>query len=216
MTGHDVAGVPCGTLAFFILGGGDVGSAPRTVTTVDPFETRAIAAARGGDADAYDFLVQAYSRRVLSIAIGLVRNRADAEDLAQEAFVKAFETLHRFREGKPFGPWIYRIVTNLALDLLKRKARRDESRNVDATDTIATRRDDADRALTTRELAGRIDEAIESLPPIQRAVARLLLVEEFSHGEVAEMIGLRESTVRSHLALARAKLREALGDMREP
>src|ERR687888_161749 len=80
----------------------------------DPIERRAIEAVKQGDSGSYDFLVAKYMKRVVSIAWGIVRNAADAEDLAQEAFVKAFQTIGRFRSGEPFGPWIYRIVTNLA------------------------------------------------------------------------------------------------------
>src|SRR5437870_6375323 len=89
----------------------------------DPIERRAIEAVKGGDAVPYDFLVSKYMKRVVSIAWGIVRNAGDAEDLAQEAFVKAFQTIGRFKSGEPFGPWIYRIVTNLALDVMKHRAR---------------------------------------------------------------------------------------------
>ena len=87
-------------------------------TSGDPIETRAIAAVKQGDNRPYDYLVSKYMKRVVSIAWGIVRNAYDAEDLAQEAFVKAFQTISRFRSGEPFGPWIYRIVTNLALDVV--------------------------------------------------------------------------------------------------
>ncbi|HSP36065.1 MAG TPA: sigma-70 family RNA polymerase sigma factor, partial [Thermoanaerobaculia bacterium] len=89
----------------------------------DPLESQAIAAVKGGDRAAYDYLVRKYTRRVVSIAWGIVRNAADAEDLAQEAFVKAFQSIDRFRGGDPFGPWIYRIVTNLALDVMKHRTK---------------------------------------------------------------------------------------------
>jgi RNA polymerase sigma-70 factor (ECF subfamily) len=78
----------------------------------DPHEARAIERAQQGDAEAYGYLVSKYLRRVVSIAYGVVRNAHDAEDLAQEAFVKAYQSLGRFRADQPFGPWIFRIVTN--------------------------------------------------------------------------------------------------------
>src|SRR5258708_1815970 len=81
----------------------------------DPFERRAVEAVKAGDPDPYDYLVRKYMKRVVSIAWSIVRNGDDAEDLAQEAFVKAYQTIGRFRTGEPFGPWIHRIVTNLAL-----------------------------------------------------------------------------------------------------
>jgi len=177
----------------------------------DSFEQRAIDAVKRGDASAYDYLVSKYMKRVVSIAWGIVRNAHDAEDLAQEAFVKAYQTIGRFKTGQPFGPWIYRIVTNLALDVVKhrKRFRHEELRDVEP----AARRDDADLLARSGELAERIDAAIESLPEMQRIVARLYLVEEFSHAEIAAMTGLSEGTVRSHLSLARGKLKERLSDL---
>ncbi|HXH38846.1 MAG TPA: sigma-70 family RNA polymerase sigma factor, partial [Thermoanaerobaculia bacterium] len=149
--------------------------------------------------------------RVVSIAWGIVRNAADAEDLAQEAFVKAFESIGRFKTGEPFGPWIYRIVTNLALDVMKHRKR---FRHEEITDAApAARRDRTDLPAIANELARRIDRSIESLPEMQRIVARLYLVDEFGHSEIATMTGLTEGTVRSHLSLARGKLKEKLADL---
>lgn len=183
----------------------------RSATNEDPIEARAITAVKRGDAESYDYLVTKYMRRVISIAWGIVRNPADAEDLAQEAFVKAYESIGRFKSGEPFGPWIYRIVTNLGLDLIKHRKR---FRHEEITDAVqAERRDRADLPAIANELAGRIDRAIESLPEMQRIVARLFLVEQFGHTEIAGMTGLTEGTVRSHLSLARGKLKEKLADL---
>jgi len=183
----------------------------RSATNEDPIEARAIAAVKAGDASAYDYLVTKYTKRVISIAWGIVRNPADAEDLAQEAFVKAFENVGRFKSGEPFGPWIYRIVTNLALDVMKHRKR---FRHEEISDTVpAERRDRSDLPAIANELAARIDRGIESLPEMQRIVARLYLVEEFEHFEIAKMTGLSEGTVRSHLSLARGKLKEKLADL---
>jgi RNA polymerase sigma-70 factor (ECF subfamily) len=179
----------------------------------DALEARAIALVRSGDGGAYDYLVSKYLRRVVSIAWGIVRNAHDAEDLAQEAFVKAFQSLDRFRAGEPFGPWIFRIVTNLSLDVLKHRTK---FRHEELTDARpAARRDEADLGAMTSELTRRIDAAIESLPDMQRIVARLNLVEQFEHGEIAAMMNLSEGTVRSHLSLARKKLKAELADLYE-
>lgn len=177
----------------------------------DPLEARAIARVQQGDAGAYDYLVSKYLPRVVSIAWGVVRNAHDAEDLAQEAFVKAFRNIGRFREGEPFGPWIYRIVTNAALDAMKhrRKFRQEEL----AETQPAARRDDAALPAMSNEIGRRIDVALAELPEMQRIVARLHLVEDFDHAEIAGMMELNEGTVRSHLSLARKKLREKLADL---
>ncbi len=177
----------------------------------DPREARAIARVQAGDAAAYDYLVGKHLPRVVSIAYGVVRNAHDAEVLAQEAFVKAFQSLGRFRTGEPFGPWIYRIVTNSALDVLKHrtKFRHEEL----AGSEPAARRDDAELPAMSNDIARRIDAALDELPEMQRIVARLHLIEEFEHAEIAAMTGLAEGTVRSHLSHARRKLKETLADL---
>lgn len=177
----------------------------------DPHEAQAITRVKAGDAPAYDYLVTKYLKRVVSIGWQIVRNAHDAEDLAQEAFVKAYRSIDRFREGEPFGPWIYRIVTNLALDVMKHRSkfRQEELSEREP----AARRDSAHLAAESHEIASRIDAAIESLPEMQRIVARLHLVEEFGHAEIAAMTGLSEGTIRSHLSLGRRKLREQLADL---
>jgi len=199
---------PAGRLMFAVQSEVD-----RTPTEADPNEQRAITGVKDGDAGSYDYLVSKYMKRVVSIAWGIVRNADDAEDLAQEAFVKAYQTIERFKPGEPFGPWIYRIVTNLALDVLKHRNR---FRHEELTDSHpAARGDRADLAAVSNELASRIDAAIQALPEMQRVVARLFLVEHFEHAEIAAMTQLSEGTVRSHLSLARAKLRERLADLYE-
>jgi RNA polymerase sigma-70 factor (ECF subfamily) len=177
----------------------------------DPLELSSIEAVKEGRRDAYDYLVAKYMKRVVSIAWGLVRNAHDAEDLAQEAFVRAFETIRRFKTGEPFGPWIFRIVTNLSLDVLKhrRRVRQEELSEMQP----AARRDHADLAATAHQIGTRIDAAIETLPEMQRIVARMHLVEQFEHSEIALMMGLSEGTIRSHLSLARAKLKDKLSDL---
>lgn len=177
----------------------------------DPRERAAIDEVKSGQTAAYDYLVTKYMRRVVSIAWGLTRNAHDAEDLSQEAFVKAFQSIGRFQSGEPFGPWIYRIVTNLALDAIKHRKRFRQEELSDAEP--AARRDDADLPAMSTELATRIDRAIESLPEMQRIVARLHLVEHFEHPDIAAMMGLTEGTVRSHLSLARKRLRQQLSDL---
>jgi RNA polymerase sigma-70 factor (ECF subfamily) len=177
----------------------------------DPLEARAIAQLKDGDASAGDYLVSKYLRRVVGIAWGIVRNGHDAEDLAQESFVRAFESIGRFREGEPFGPWIFRIATNLSLDVMKHrgKFRHEELHEGEP----AARRDNAELRAESGQIGRRIDAAIESLPDMQRVVARLNLVEQFDHAEIAAMTSLSEGTVRSHLSLARRKLRERLSDL---
>lgn len=182
--------------------------------SLDPAaEQELIERAKRGDTGAYDALVSHYLPKVISIAWGIVRNAHDAEDLAQEALVSAYQNIARFRSGQPFGPWVYRIVTNRALDLIKHRTKFPD---VELADTApADRRDEADVHAASAEIARRIDAALEELPQMQRLVARLHLVEELDHRDIAAITGLSDGTVRSHLSLARAKLKQRLADLHE-
>ena len=179
---------------------------------LDPAEEQElIERSRGGDTRAYDVLVSHYLAKVVSIAWGIVRNGHDAEDLAQEAFVSAYQNIGRFRRGEPFGPWIYRIVANRALDLIKHRTK---FRSVELEDTERTdRRDEADVNARSNEIARRIDAAIAELPEMQRLVARLHLIDELEHADIAAITGLSDGTIRSHLSLAKTKLKQKLADL---
>ena len=178
-------------------------------TPDDPLEARAIERAREGDGDAFDSLVMRWSRRVTSLAWTVTGSRDASEEVAQETFVRAWETLGRFRTGLPFGPWILRIATNLAIDHLRHEKRFETFES--APDLAVDRIESPEVRAESSESLVRIARAIAALPEMQRIVAQLFLVEEYDHAEIAAMTGLAQGTVRSHLSIARAKLREALG-----
>lgn len=185
------------------------GAEPEDRHGEDILDEQALAALRAGDDAAWRALVARHGRRVLALARGIVRDATEAEEIAQEAFVRAWQRLDRFRRGVPFGPWVCRIATNLALDVARRR-RRFPADPIEAhLDAPALRAP----AVCDVETARRIDAAIEALPGMQRIVARLYIVAGFGHDEIASLIGMSEATSRSHLSLARGKLREALSDL---
>jgi RNA polymerase sigma-70 factor, ECF subfamily len=173
----------------------------------DPVEAGAVERARNGDNDAFDLLVGRWSRRVVSLAWTITGSADAAEEIAQETFVRAWERIGRFRSGSPFGPWILRIATNLAIDHLRHQKRFQTFE----MDVEGLRTDSPDVRAEASESAVRIGKAIAALPEMQRVVAQLFLVEEYDHEEIAAMTGLSRGTVRSHLSIARSKLRDALG-----
>lgn len=174
----------------------------------DPVEADAIERARSGDNDAFDLLVGRWSRRVVSLAWTITGSADAAEEIAQETFVRAWERIGRFRSGASFGPWILRIATNLAIDHLRHRKRFETFES----EMEGLRTDSPHVRAEASEAAMRIGKAIAALPEMQRVVAQLFLVEEYDHEEIAAMTGLSRGTVRSHLSIARGKLREALGE----
>lgn len=174
-------------------------------------ETTAAEAFRNGDVAGFDWLAAQYLAKASRVANSILRSADDAEDLAHEAFVKAWDQRHRLIAGREFGPWLMRIVRNLALDLLRH--RRCVKLEPFPLTTMAPMTDGPDTRAHARLLAGRIREAFEHLPPRQRTVASLYLVYGFRHAEIARMTSLPEGTVRSHLSVARKRLRRELSDV---
>ena len=171
-------------------------------------ERELVAAAQAGDTAAFAALVRLHQRRAYAVARAIVLTHEDAEDAVQEGFLHAYRALGRFLPGQPFGAWLYRIVTNAALDLVRRRKVRDAEQLSEAVPLPFRDPGEAD------ELRRRLGAALELLGDRQRAVILLHDVEGFTHGEIGGMLGIPEGTARSDLHHARAALRRALKDMR--
>jgi RNA polymerase sigma-70 factor, ECF subfamily len=173
---------------------------------------------RAGDVAAYDELVRKYERQVFRIAQHITQNREDAEDVMQDAFVKAFEKLDQFQGNSKFYTWLVRIAVNESLmRLRKRRTGRMVSIDEDLqTDEGSVPRDFADWApnpednYSQSELAEILRKTIQGLPPGFRVVFVLRDVDGLSTEETAETLGLSIPAVKSRLLRARLQLRERL------
>jgi RNA polymerase sigma-70 factor (ECF subfamily) len=151
---------------------------------------------------------------------GITRNVEEAEDLTQEAFLRAYRALDRFDLARPFRPWLWTIGIRLALHAIGRKGRGNVS--LDAEDSEGVARGDgpwlADsrsvEAIEENLMRGDIERALDSLDPDHRAVILLRAVEERSYEEIAEILGIPKGTVMSRLFRARIRLRERLAGPR--
>jgi RNA polymerase sigma-70 factor (ECF subfamily) len=179
-------------------------------------------AVREGDTIAYRGLVEKYQDRVYHMVYGMVRNREDARDITQDAFVKAYDNLQRFRLESSFYTWIYRIAMNLSIDHLRRRKRKGTT---EFDETIANRdehggideihnQESPSKALERKRLYDRIMTAMQDLPEDQRQVVLLRELEGLSYKEIAEVMEIPEGTVMSRLYYARRKLQKALADER--
>ncbi len=175
---------------------------------------------RDGDRQAFRTLVERHQRRAFAIALALVRDEQDAREVVQEAFLRVHRGLSSFHGGSTFFTWLYRIVTNLSIDLVRRPGRReaelDEQRHrADETEIpFLARIDGADPVdvLRRRELADRIQAALDALPPYHRGVILMREVEGMSYEEMAQAMGVSKGTIMSRLYHARQKLQRALAD----
>jgi RNA polymerase sigma-70 factor, ECF subfamily len=179
-------------------------------------------AVKNGDQTAYKGLVEKYQNRVYAMVYGMVRNREDARDITQDAFVKAYNNLESFRLEASFYTWLYRIAMNLAIDFIRKRTRHGETafeENVgtrDETGSIADvhHGDGPSKLLERKRLYSKIMDAVEELPPDQRQAILLRELEGLSYKEISEIMDIPEGTVMSRLFYARKKLQKGLAEER--
>jgi RNA polymerase sigma-70 factor (ECF subfamily) len=181
-----------------------------------------VAAVLDGDPEAYRVLVERYERRIYHVVYGMVRSSEDAHDLAQDAFIKAFQNLHRFRLESKFYTWLCRIAMNVTIDhLRKQKHRRhsefDDSRSGGSGGQVVrlhSAPDDPAANVAQSRMFKTIMDAVDTLPDDQKQVLVLRELEEMPYKEIAEILGIPEGTVMSRLYYARRRLQELLADHR--
>lgn len=165
-----------------------------------------MAAVRRGEVEAFGALVRRYQDRVFTVALRLTRNRATAEDMAQQAFLRAWQGRQSYDPRWRVSTWLYRIVTNLCIDEGRRSARAAAA----PPGFVPGRTANAYDALEERELRERLNGSLTKLPKAQRTVLVLRYVDDLSHAEIGKICGLPVNTVKSHLTRGKAALRKTL------
>jgi len=184
----------------------------------DGDESALLERAKRGDTEAFAALVERYQRRVVGVAFAVVHNQDDAVELAQEAFVRAFQNLKKFESRSSFSTWLYRIAANLSIDFRRREGRHVVLRGEDAAAEISripSAEGDSYRAAARNELGQRIQSALQQLTPEHRAVILLREVEGLSYDEICGVLQVPRGTVMSRLHYARGRLRVILKDLAE-
>ena len=176
--------------------------------------TALVAAAKMGDQRAFEALVKRYRKRIYALALHMTRSASEADDIAQEVFLKAFRALPTFRGGADPGTWLYRIVYNTCLDAIRSDRRHAAERFTD---------DEADRGSTSASEQGAEEQltdrsmlasAFDNLAEDHKTVVWLIDVEGFDYNAAAEVFGIAPGTVGSRLFRAHAQLRAAMGGER--
>ena len=175
---------------------------------------------------AFRELVERHQRRAFAVAFALVRDESDARELVQDAFLRVYKGLGSFEGTSSFFTWLYRIITNLSIDLMRKPGRQtvelDEARleadgnggSGDFDVSLFGRVDGADPAAVVRrrEIAASLQVALDALPSYHRAVIVLREIEGMSYEEMAQAMGVSKGTIMSRLFHARQKLQRALAD----
>lgn len=175
---------------------------------------------QAGDVDAFDELILKYRERIYSVVYNLTANREDASDLTQDAFIKAFQSVGRFKGKSSFFTWLYRIALNTTLThLRKNKLRRffsfekmnDEDHSAGFIDALVTD-SDSDKSALMNELQEKLNDAFQKLSIKHRTVITLYEIDGLSHKEIADIVGTSVGTVRSRLHYAKQFLQAELKD----
>ena len=204
------------------------GAALATVTSLAQLDERCLVVeAQAGSRHAFEELVRRYDRDVLRLALNLMKRPEDARDVYQEAFLKVYRNLHRFRFECSFYTWLYRIVTNVCLDQLRRRQARPEDQAPETssthdegiTDFFERQKEqrptlDPERRLLGQEIQTRIASAMELLSPRERVVFEMKHYQGLKLRAIGDALGTTEETVKNSLFRATRKLRSQLGVLR--
>jgi len=174
-------------------------------------EDAAVEAAQRGDREAFDDLVVRHQRTVYRLCYRYVNDHADANDLTQEVFLKAWRGIGRFRGGSRFATWLYRIAVNACLNF--RAARK--AKTTELPETLPDPRPAESETLLERERARRVREAVARLPEKQRLTLILKIYDDLTHQEVAKVLGSSVGTVKANLFHALGNLRRLVAEGEE-
>jgi RNA polymerase sigma-70 factor (ECF subfamily) len=187
---------------------------------MDATEAAAVLArARQGDSDAFRALVEQHSRSVFRLAFRMTGNEQDAEDVVQESFLRAYRQLGRFESRANFGTWLYRIVSNCSVDLMRSKQARHDQVRGDSIDEGAMELPAVDvpgpeRMAQSAEIDRRVQDALRELSPLERAAFTLRHYEGRTIEEISSTLGLGTSAAKHSVFRAVKKLRVALAPLR--
>ncbi|HYO52202.1 sigma-70 family RNA polymerase sigma factor [Archangium sp.] len=182
---------------------------------------------RGGDQRAFKLLVERYQRKVYAVALGMLKDKEEAMDVSQEAFVKVYKYLDHFKGDSSFYTWLYRITVNICIDVMRRKGASggeteefDESVITDLSEArigaLGSRLGtNPQKSALRRELAEKIQEALAAVPEKHRAILLLREIEGMSYEDLSRTLDIPKGTVMSRLFHARAKVQKILSEYLE-
>jgi RNA polymerase sigma-70 factor, ECF subfamily len=181
-----------------------------TIPSVEPDDRQLVQTIRAGDTEAFETLVRRKTTKVYALCYRVIGNAEDAKDISQLVFLKLWENLEKYDPAYAFDTWLYRMVTNVAIDFMRNKQSRDNAVNsnlrlvktsTDAEQTVVVQR---------KEVENVFNEISTVLSPKQKTIFIMNQMEDLSSAEIAKILGCRESTVRNHLFNARKLMQQQL------
>jgi RNA polymerase sigma-70 factor, ECF subfamily len=179
-------------------------------------DATAVARARAGDSDAFRLLVERHSRALFKLGYRMTGNEQDAEDVVQEAFLKAYRSLDRFEDRSQVGSWLYRIAANCAFDVLRKRQRRDsrqESLDEENVPEPHSEGPGPERLAIGGDVRRRLEAALETMSPRERAAFVLRHFEGRSVKEIEVALGIDTTSVKQSVCRAVRKAREVLAPL---
>jgi RNA polymerase sigma-70 factor (ECF subfamily) len=186
-----------------------------TKPTVEPDDRELVQTIRAGDANAFEQLVRRKTSKVYALCYRIIGNSEDAKDISQLVFIKLWENLEKYDPAYTFDTWLYRMVTNVAIDFMRNKQSRENAVNSNLR-LVKTSADAEQNVIVQRkEIESVFNDVSASLSPKQKTIFIMNQMEDLPSAEIARILGCRESTVRNHLFNAR-KLMQAQLQKRYP
>ena len=175
-------------------------------------DAAAVALARDGDSEAFRSLVERHSRLVFRVAYRMTGNEADAEDVVQNTFLRAYQQLGRFESRANFGTWVYRIAVNCAIDYMRARPKRESAEEDDTLERAAggTGAPDAEQMVLGSEIGARVQAALNRLSDMERAAFVMRHYQGFSIEEIGRSLGLKTNATKHRIFRAVRKMRVAL------
>jgi RNA polymerase sigma-70 factor (ECF subfamily) len=181
-----------------------------TIPKVDPDDRQLVETIRAGEADAFETLVRRKTSKVYALCYRIIGNAEDAKDISQLVFLKLWENLGKYDPQYAFDTWLYRMVTNVAIDFMRNKQSRDNA--VNSNLRLVKTAADAEQGVNVqrKEVENVFNEVSTVLSPKQKTIFVMNQMDDLSSADIAKVLGCRESTVRNHLFNARKVMQQQL------
>ena len=181
-----------------------------TKETVEPDDRQLVETIRGGDPDAFETLVRRKTTKVYSLCYRIIGNAEDAKDISQLVFIKLWENLEKYDAQYAFDTWLYRMVTNVAIDFMRNKQSRDNAVNSNLRLVKTSCEAEQGTIVQRKEVESVFHTVSQVLSPKQKTIFVMNQMDDLSSSEIAKALGCRESTVRNHLFNARKLMQQQL------